>query len=224
MAKNSSATLLSLPKELRLEIYEFLFLPASAYIDPVAESIKKADVPSPATLSVLCTCRQVYNEARDVAYTTYTFSVRRDILVAEIPQIANERPGSLITTLLFPPHPGSPCSRHLLCTGERRFNKQLELLCACVRYFPVLREIYYVVERREGYQTALAVDDLAMNILYYLRKWQKETEAEEYELARPDKCLYRWGEDSRRWRFQFLVRKRDRKPKGAALIIWEQDL
>lgn len=114
MAPSFSA-FLALPAEIRLLVYEHLFVPSSAYIDPTTttKAIRQSQRPTSSALHLLLTCRQIRAEAHNIAYKKHTFDVQRSFPAGYLQGLAQQVPHCLITSLLLQ-HPYAIIVSHCL--------------------------------------------------------------------------------------------------------------
>ncbi|KAF2797800.1 hypothetical protein K505DRAFT_322314 [Melanomma pulvis-pyrius CBS 109.77] len=107
-------TLLTLPPELRLIIYDILWEPLPSQITP-SGLIPPTSLSSSSALNLLLVCRPLYYEAQRIAYTRHTFSLTRNFDTHPLLHEPRLTPHAYITSLLItgyrplsPPHSPSP--------------------------------------------------------------------------------------------------------------------
>ncbi|KAF2876656.1 hypothetical protein BDV95DRAFT_602626 [Massariosphaeria phaeospora] len=133
---NAHSSLLSIPSELRLLIYEHVWLPLPAQItdQPRQEHgyLARSSLPSPTSLNLLLACRQIHREALAIAYSSHTFALSRDLDQRPLSHEPRLHPFSLVTSLLLP-------------GGQRRYS--FKEICGLVRRFEKLKAVVLLTDQ-----------------------------------------------------------------------------
>lgn len=101
MADQIHSPFLSLPAELKLMIFEFLWMPADQSIDLPTNLIHQSSQPSSSDLNLLLTCRQIHAEAQKIAFRNHVFTISRVISKEYMRQLSIHAPYNLITSILI---------------------------------------------------------------------------------------------------------------------------
>ncbi|KAF2740547.1 hypothetical protein EJ04DRAFT_508055 [Polyplosphaeria fusca] len=141
--------LLEIPPELRLLIYESLWVPLSAQINTPNGYLPPSDITTSRDLSLLLACKQIYSEAYRLAFRSHTFTLSRDLDAC--PLLAEPRwsPTDSITSILIPAfHTSSYCSLETGATDipYKARCYQFKEICALVRRFKHLDHIIVVTD------------------------------------------------------------------------------
>ena len=125
---DSTPTLLALPPELRLTIYEYIWIPLPTQITS-AGLVPPRCLVSSSALNLLLVCKALYHEARHTAYTRHTFSLTRNLDTYPLAHEPRLAPYAYITSLVIlgyrPPSPDQPSRCYTfkeICTLVRRFK------------------------------------------------------------------------------------------------------
>ncbi|KAF2178587.1 hypothetical protein K469DRAFT_718130 [Zopfia rhizophila CBS 207.26] len=124
-----SCLLLSVPPEIRLIIYELLWVPLTAQIASNNGRLTPAAIPISADLNLLLACRQIYYEARRLAFSNHTFTITRNFDKLPLTLEPRVEPFNLIRSIAIPgyrPLHSSSLSRCYtfkeICSLVRRFK------------------------------------------------------------------------------------------------------
>ncbi|KAF2255227.1 hypothetical protein BU26DRAFT_514978 [Trematosphaeria pertusa] len=144
MPAKPTSRLLTLPLELRLLIYELLWVPLASKIHPKTSTVHSHNVTSSASssLELLLVCRQIYAEAHQTAYTRHTFALSRCFDTSPLHDLPRSYPYNLVTSLLIPgyrPPYSCPTAYPVRCYTFKE-------LCSLVRRFRNLKSIVVVAD------------------------------------------------------------------------------
>jgi hypothetical protein len=145
-------TLLTIPPELRLIIYDLLWTPLPTLITPT-NLLPTSSLSSSSALNLLLTCRRIYHEAQRIAYSRHTFSLTRNFDTHPLLHEPRLAPHSYITSLLITGYrPLSPQSSHTPPTSS---DEETLLLTRCYTF----KEICSLVRRFKDLTTIVILTD-----------------------------------------------------------------
>ncbi|KAF2658254.1 hypothetical protein K491DRAFT_690217 [Lophiostoma macrostomum CBS 122681] len=171
MASNSA--LLSLPLELRLLIYESLWIAITQpHLDDGPQLPRQLPPTSSSSknLSLLQTCRQIYAEAYRIAYSRHTFTICRnlDLSMPIFDPNTPASPHALIRTLLIPGHLIKPRNDGSYDSVPGFYP--FKLLCQLIRRLPALTTIVIGVNQYNLMDVQRQMTSRKAHLSFRLRK------------------------------------------------------
>jgi hypothetical protein len=203
------SSFLSLPLELRLLVYEFLWVPLTQpHLDNGPRLNKDLSQASSSStdLSLLQTCRQIYAEAYRLAYSRHTFTICRnlDMSMPIFDPNAPASPHALIRTLLIPGHLVKPRDDGS-CVSVPGFYP-FKLLYKLIRRLPCLTTIVVGVNEHNMTDVRRQLTSRKAHISFRLKKASRLRDDRflpSYDL----KLLSGWTDAIQNWRVE--VRSKD---------------
>lgn len=168
MAPEGISRLLTLPLELRLQIYELVWAPLTVHVHSKTATIppRAAASTTADSLSLLRVCRQIYAEALRTAFSRHTFLLTRSFSHSPLHTLHLVDPHTLITSLLLPAYrPPSHCPTPV---PERCYN--FKEICSLVRRFRRLSTIFIVADQAGLEGVKRAMRGRRAHVVYRMKK------------------------------------------------------
>lgn len=216
MPSKHRSRLLQLPLELRLEIYELLFIPLIAQTPANGYTVPPTAVASTTsqTLSVLLACRQIHTEAHRLAFSRHTFLFTRSLVDFPLHALPSSYPHALITSLLIPAYrPPSICP-----TPYPSRCHSFKETCSLVRRFRSLKRIMLVTDAAGLEGVRRHMRGRKAHVDYRTRKARRlsdERFVPNYDL----RCLDGGGSPGSGWKWSLSVASGEGMVRSAEVVL-----